>query len=133
MRRQLAIALVMLVAGCGSSAPAAPAGPARTDARLGLVEWEVTSSAGSLEGGPVTLEVTNAGTSAHDLRVTGASTEAATAVLAPGERATLLVDLAGESEVVLWCSLPGHRAQGMERRVPIAQGPGQRAARSPST
>jgi len=133
VRLPVALALVVLAAGCGNSGPAAQAGLPQRDARMGLVEWEVTSSAGSLEGGPVTLEVTNAGTSAHDLRVTGPSTEAATAVLAPGEQATLLVDLAGESEVVLWCSLPGHRAQGMERRVPVAQGPGPRAVRSSST
>lgn len=86
MSRICALAL-LLVTGCGGGA-AATQGPPATDARVGLMEWEVTSSAGALAAGPVTLEVTNAGTTAHDLRVAGDRAETAVATIVPGERAT---------------------------------------------
>lgn len=116
MRLWLVLAL-LLASGCTGGA--ADAGPPVREARVGLLEWEVTASASTLAAGPVRLEVTNAGATAHDLRVTGQRTEGAVPVLPPGDTAVLELDLSGASEVTLWCSLPGHRAQGMERRLPV--------------
>lgn len=114
-----ALLLLSLSGGCAATEVAAAGRP--SDAlRVGLVEWDVAGAAQSLAGGPVTLVVTNAGTTEHDLRVRGDRADSGTPTLAPGERATLEVDLGGEQEVLLWCSLPGHRAQGMARTVPVA-------------
>jgi uncharacterized cupredoxin-like copper-binding protein len=95
-------------------------GPRSDHARVGLVEWEVTSSVRALAAGPVTLQVTNAGTTAHDLRVRGRRADKQTVVLAPGQTATLQVDLTGERQVELWCTVAGHRAEGMDRRIPVS-------------
>lgn len=113
-----ALGLAVLTAACGST-DADAAGPAASTTRVGLIDWEITTAAQTLQSGPVTLDVTNAGATEHDLRVSGERVDAATPVLAPGEQATLVVDLDGESRVLLWCSVPGHRAQGMERRLPV--------------
>ncbi|HMC43559.1 MAG TPA: hypothetical protein VKI20_11165 [Acidimicrobiales bacterium] len=111
--------VALALTSCRSSSPAA-GGPRADHARIGLIEWEITASAGKLVAGPVTLQVTNAGTTAHDLRVQGRRAVAQTVILAPGQSATLAVDLTGERQVQLWCTVAGHRAQGMHRRIPVS-------------
>lgn len=110
---------LLLLAGCGGAASPA-GGPPAGEAKVGLIEWEITTSAPALLAGPVVLEVTNAGSSAHDLRVEAGGVDAALATLAPGEGATLELDVPAGSEALLYCTLPGHRTQGMERRLPVS-------------
>jgi len=85
---------------------------------VGLTEWQVTTSAGAFAP-RVVLTVTNAGTTTHDLRVRGRRVDAHTPRLAPGQSANLEIDLTGERQVELSCTVPGHRSQGMSRRVPV--------------
>ncbi|MDQ3609992.1 MAG: plastocyanin/azurin family copper-binding protein [Actinomycetota bacterium] len=119
MTRMLLLALALVVAGCAQTAAQSP-GPAATEARVGLTEWEVTTSASALSEGPVTLAVTNAGATAHNLVLSDEGGRDRTPLLAPGEQTSITVDLTGQREAVLWCDLPGHRAQGMERVLPVA-------------
>ncbi|MBI1759082.1 MAG: hypothetical protein HYR62_07645 [Actinobacteria bacterium] len=107
--------------GCAADTPAAAqAGPPVATMRVGLVEWGFATSAGALRAGPVTLQVTNAGTTAHDLRVlAGDQVRGVTPALRPGQRTTLQVDLGGLSSVTFLCTLPGHREQGMRRELPV--------------
>ncbi|CAN5128061.1 hypothetical protein BH20ACT9_BH20ACT9_03310 [soil metagenome] len=118
MTRVLPLVLLLAVAGCAGTAPQAT-GPAATEARVGLTEWEVATSTPALSEGPVGLTVTNAGTTAHDLVISDEAVLARSPLLAPGRQASIAVDLAGHDEVVLWCDVPGHRAQGMERVLPV--------------
>lgn len=118
MTRWLAIVLLLAAAGCSSTAQQ-PAGPAASNVRIGLLEWDIASSAPTLAPGAVTLEVTNAGATAHDLAVSGEHVDERVRLLAPGERARLQLDLSGEREVELWCTVPGHRQQGMQRRLAV--------------
>lgn len=118
MRRPAALLLV-LAAGC-ASAPAPSAGvdaPPVAAVRIGLSDFEIGASSTRLVDGMVELRVTNAGAMAHDLRIEGRPED--TGVLAPGATTVLRVDATGAEELVLWCSLPGHRAQGMTRALRV--------------
>lgn len=119
MRRAL-LALVALAAVACSGAPAPTTGPAADTVRVGLTEWDVAVSAGALAEGHVKLEVTNAGTTAHDLRVSGQGMETTTPMLSSGDTAVVSIQADAGDEILLWCSVPGHREQGMERRLRVA-------------
>jgi nitrite reductase (NO-forming) len=114
----LALLTLLILSGCQGGA-AAVSGPPVTDARVGLVEWQVATSAGALKAGPVTLQVTNAGTTEHDLRVRGVHVDGHTARLSPGQKTVLSLDLTGERRVELWCTVPGHRAEGMHTTLRV--------------
>lgn len=118
----LALALLLAAAGCADPAKQIAAEPEPvSQARIGLVEWEITSSAAALTAGPITLQVTNAGATAHDIRVSGDDTDARVPLLAPGETARVALDLTGERELVLWCTVPGHRREGMQRILAVGE------------
>ena len=116
--RSILVAIAIGVVGC-SPATHPTQGPATDTARIGLTEWDITSSATALTDGLVTLEITNAGATTHDLRVSGGDREQVSPMLAPGETAELAFRAVGDDEITLWCSLPGHRKQGMERQLPV--------------
>ncbi|MGI8873183.1 MAG: hypothetical protein ACR2KP_02435 [Egibacteraceae bacterium] len=114
----LAAALAAILAACAGTAD--PGGPPVDEARVGLVEWDITASATRLADGPVSFDVTNAGTTAHDLRIEADGRQlAATPLLDPGQGATLTVDLVDAERVLLICAVPGHRKQGMRRQLPV--------------
>ena len=117
----LALLGLLVSPACGSGpATATPAGPPAAAARIGLIEWEITASAPALVAGPVTLTVTNAGTTAHDLRLRTRRGDVHLGVLAPGQTSLLQADLTGERTVQLTCTVAGHRQQGMDRHIPVA-------------
>lgn len=124
-RRARAVAVIagLSVAAAACSVPQRP--PADTAAarelRIGLVEYEVLSSHAAALPGAIVLEITNAGAEAHDLRVDGALEPAATPTIRPGDTAILRLRVpAGQDELLLWCTLPGHRAQGMHTRLAVS-------------
>ena len=122
MRRSVLVAVAMAAAAC-SSVSAPPTGPPADTIRVGLTEWDIASSAGALTEGQMTLEVTNAGTTTHDLRVSGPGVETATPMLSSGDTATVTIETDAGDEILLWCGVPGHREQGMERRLRVANDP----------
>lgn len=121
----LTLVAVAAAGGCGAAggggepAQAAPARPPSRAVRVGLSEWTVALSA-PLAAGQVVLTVTNAGTVAHDLAVTGARVDAQTPVLPPGGRATLRIAAAPGQRLRLRCMITGHAAAGMDRTVTVA-------------
>lgn len=116
----LTLSVLLAVAGCVDTPSASEREVAR-ELRVGLVDYEITTPSVAVPPGAVELRVTNAGRTAHDLRVTGEETAAHLATLAPGESDTLEFEVpAAEDELTLWCTLPGHRQQGMETTVPVA-------------
>jgi hypothetical protein len=118
-RLRIVVVTLITMSGCrGGTARAG--GPPVAQARVGLIEWEITTTARALAAGPVTLDVTNAGTTVHDLRIKGDRADGQTARLGPGQTATLTIDLAGERRVELWCTVPGHRSQGMDTHLSVA-------------
>ena len=118
IRASVAAVFALASAACAAQATTGPS-VASDDVRVGLTEWEVVTSAPAVSPGRVQLTVTNAGTTAHDLRIAGAA-EGAVPVLTPGERRTVNLNVVADGVLTLWCDVPGHRAQGMELEVPVS-------------
>lgn len=121
-RRRLAAAAaaVLALAAAGCDSPAAPARASSSQLRVGLTEFEIAAVPAAARAGTVTLTVTNAGATAHDLVVSRENQPPGrTGVLSPGETTTLTVPAAAGEELRLSCSLPGHQAQGMELVVAV--------------
>ena len=120
MRRALPLsallAAALLAGGCGSddeSAGDTTAGGGET-VELTASEYKFDPADPSVDAaGKVTFRVTNDGEETHALEVEGNGVEEETEEIAPGESATLTVDLdAGEYE--FYCPIDGHRDKGME-------------------
>jgi hypothetical protein len=87
--------------------------------RVGLSEWTIALAPAVARAGRITLTVTNAGGTGHDLVVAGRDGSWATKELAPGQRTTLVVRGRAGERLHLWCSIPGHRLQGMDTHLPV--------------
>ncbi len=69
-------------------------------------------------GAELVINVTNDGEMTHDLKLDGTT---GTGMLNPGDTETVsLGTINGES--IAWCTVPGHRAAGMELRVSVRSG-----------
>jgi hypothetical protein len=106
-----------------TGAPAPPPPPSPAPARLGVVarEWSLTLSRTSMQPGPVGVELQNFGEDAHNLRVqridgTGEPLDLPLAESGERQKATGTL-AAGEYRV--YCTLPGHDAQGMHARLTV--------------
>ena len=124
---RISTVLAAMAVACAPPAPAVPQ-TASNDVRVGLTEWDVIASATAVSAGQLRLTVTNAGTTAHDLRVAGA-TRGGTRLLAPGESQKVTLDVAVSGTLQLWCDVAGHRDQGMTLELPVvAEGAIRRGA-----
>ena len=124
-RAAAALGLALLTAcagGSGSeSAVPVPSGPPTSDLRIGLLEYRLALSAGALAPGPVTVTVTNAGSTGHDVRLRqGERVLGATQVLSPGGREVLRVEVAAGRAVKLDCTVGGHAEAGMHAALAVA-------------
>jgi plastocyanin len=109
-------------------APQPPPSPAPTPTqaptRLGVVarEWSLTLSRTSLAAGPASVELQNFGEDAHNLRierVDGAGAPLDIPLAEAGERQKASGTLtAGDYRI--YCTLPGHDAQGMHARLTVS-------------
>jgi NAD(P)-dependent dehydrogenase (short-subunit alcohol dehydrogenase family) len=120
VRLAAAGALLTALAGCGAEAEpgdqevAAQVSPGEhSPVRVGLTEWTIVVSRSHVPAGRLHLVVTNAGATIHDLVVKDSRGTWETPDLAPGERTRLTVRAGPHETLQLWCSMPGHRAQGM--------------------
>jgi hypothetical protein len=122
-----AAAAALLAGGCSHSPsssasdvvhfPKDTSGP-RT-VRVGLVEWSITTSKHSVPPGAVRLRVTNAGGTVHDLEVQGVLGDWETPDLSPGEHAVLTVRGRAGETLRMWCTEPGHAADGMRTTLAV--------------
>lgn len=82
-------------------------------------EMYIELSEDSFGAGTYTFEVVNKGSATHDFVVErDGSDVAGTDTIAPGDSATLTVDLE-PGEYVVYCSVGNHRAMGMEMTVTV--------------
>jgi hypothetical protein len=119
-----ALAAVLVLASCGSgtqsSAPV-PSGPPTSDLRVGLLEYRLALSGGTLLPGTVTVTATNAGSTGHDLRLRqGDRVLGNTAVLSPGGSEVLRVDVQPGEPVRMDCTVGGHAQAGMHATLAVA-------------
>lgn len=125
-RAVAAVAAGLVLSACGSgsgahsSAPV-PSGPPTNELRVGLLEYRLALSAGALVPGSVSITATNAGATGHDLRLRqGDQVLGATAVLSPGQREVLRVDVQPGRLVRLDCTVGGHAEAGMHATLEVA-------------
>lgn len=123
-RAAAALAAVLVLAGCGSAAQSSapvPSGPPTSELRVGLLDYRLALSGGTLLPGTVSVTATNAGSTGHDLRLRqGDRVLAATAVLPPGGGETLRVDVQPGEPVRLDCTVGGHAEAGMHAMLTVA-------------
>ncbi|HEY3529703.1 MAG TPA: hypothetical protein VGK78_11170 [Nocardioides sp.] len=120
-RAATVLALVTVLTGCGAEAETGGGElgtrPMSADhaapVRVGLIEWTIVTSRSRVPAGRLTLVVTNAGTTVHDLVVRDGRGTWETPDLHPGQQTRLTVQAGPHETLQLWCSMPGHRAQGM--------------------
>ncbi|WP_370327125.1 cupredoxin domain-containing protein [Euzebya sp.] len=110
---------VLLASACTPGPVPVDAVQAADTIDVGLTDFAIATSAERLVDGVVTVQVTNAGATAHDLRVAGGDVQRATSVLPPGASTVIRLNASGEETLNLWCTLPGHRRQGMEATLRV--------------
>lgn len=118
----LTLLLIAATTGCAADSPtvtAAGTAPATASLRVGLLEWQILTSSRALTAGLDHLTVTNTGTTAHDLRITGAGVDDSTKTLPPGGTTTLTITTRRGTSLTLTCDLPGHEQAGMHTRVAV--------------
>jgi uncharacterized cupredoxin-like copper-binding protein len=79
-------------------------------------EFKIILASSSLKAGPVTFQIKNTGAIAHDLAITGGPKSA---LIQPGKTGTLTATLKA-GMVELYCSVPGHKAAGMDLKVKVS-------------
>lgn len=117
-----AIALAAVVGGC--AAQDAGGGTVADEVlRVGLDDYVVRAGADAVAAGELRIEVSNVGGDQHDLQVdAGGRTLGATDVLGRGDEASLTIAVPVRvDDIELWCTLPGHRSQGMTTTVSVRQ------------
>lgn len=127
MLAAIGVGLASLSVGCAPNQSLSDTEAASGQLRVGLDDYHIRLPAKAIDPGPVRLEVHNVGADQHDLRIDTAGQKVATTRrLRQGEEATLTVDIPSDAEeVTLWCTVPGHRNQGMSATLSV-----QEAARS---
>ena len=108
-------------AGGGASAPATSAsGGGGTSIPVTLKDFSISATGvSSLKPGTVTFVVSNQGPSSHNLTVNGPGVaNAATSTFASGGTQNLTVTLK-KGTYDLFCSVPGHKAAGMDMHITV--------------
>lgn len=117
------MAAVIVLAKEGDEAEANPAEgkPASQTIQVTETEYRIElPPTRELRQGTYVFKVRNAGKTAHDLVIEGGrnSGEERTATIQPGGEAELTASL-GAGRYTLYCSIDGHRAQGMVARIDV--------------
>jgi uncharacterized cupredoxin-like copper-binding protein len=87
--------------------------------KVSEVEWKIKLPETTLKAGGYTFDVSNDGTVAHNLNITGPGGTEKTPNIPPGESASLTVDLKPGS-YDFFCSVPGHKQLGMDQQVKVS-------------
>ena len=114
-----------MIAGLGgwSTGTAAPVVPARV--QITSQEFTLTASRHVLKAGPAIVQLYNLGEDAHDLVVqrVGATRPLGHIEAIPTDGVADLTLNLKPGSYVLYCSLPGHRALGMQTQFTVVKAP----------
>jgi uncharacterized cupredoxin-like copper-binding protein len=110
-----------------TTAPNTPPAPAPQVVQVTEKEFKIILASTTLKAGTVTFQIKNTGAIAHDLAVVGGPK---TSLIQPKGTGTLTVKLKpGTTE--LYCSVPGHRAAGMDLKVKVSVASSASAKKKP--
>ena len=110
MRRSILLVVVAMAAalsGCGAQAASVSDSPPSHRVRVGLTEWQVDVAPTTALAGQVTLVVTNAGATEHDLVVMSGQRGWDLPPLDPGKQARLVVHATAGTPLQLTSKMPG--------------------------
>ena len=127
----LVAAIVYANSGRDDGHPAASSTTSGGDVAVSLVEMRITPATITVRSGQhLVLRVTNHGSMDHDLRL---SSGVQTPMLAPGQGAVLDAGVVTTS-LTGWCTVPGHRAAGMQMSIVVSGSvAGQSASTAPTS
>src|SRR5439155_26653882 len=91
--------------------------PQATTVQVTETEFKIALASGNLKAGDITFQVKNAGKIPHDLAIAGTSDK--TKLIPPDRTAELKVTLKA-GKVELYCTVPGHKAAGMDLKVTVS-------------
>jgi uncharacterized cupredoxin-like copper-binding protein len=149
----LAPVLVIVAAGCGSSSnssstksstPAAapatsPATPAPGAVAIGVAETEYRLTPANIspkKSGKHTIVARNNGKITHAIEVEGGGAggkDVRSADIAPGQSATITVDLKAGKTYTWYCPIDGHKGLGMKGTITVAGSSGSASAAPKTT
>jgi uncharacterized cupredoxin-like copper-binding protein len=92
------------------------AAPAPQVVQVTEKEFKMILATSTLKAGTVTFQIKNTGVIAHDLAITGGPKSS---LIKPGGTGTLTAKLKAGT-VELYCSVPGHKAAGMDLKVKVS-------------
>lgn len=98
------------------NAPPGPPAPTPQVVQVTEKEFKIILASANLKAGVVTFQIKNTGAIAHDLAIVGGPKSA---LIQPGKTGTLTATLKAGT-VELYCSVPGHKAAGMDLKVKVA-------------
>ena len=132
--KSLIAALSVALVGAAAAGVVAHASAKTQVVKVTEREYHVTLSKTKLAPGKVRFVVKNSGKFAHALQIagTGISGKKKTAMIKPGQTATLTVTL-GSGTFSLWCPVPGHAALGMKAALTSASSSGGGSASTTPT
>jgi uncharacterized cupredoxin-like copper-binding protein len=94
------------------------AAPSAKTVKVAESEWKVVLPK-TLSAGKYTFEASNQGKFPHDLAIDGPGVKTKTSEIAAGSSAKLTISLKSGT-YDFYCSLPGHKAAGMDQKVTVS-------------
>jgi uncharacterized cupredoxin-like copper-binding protein len=123
------IPLALLASACGGGATKSSNPPLQT-VQVSEKEFSITPTTITLSrSGTYAFRVTNDGQITHAFQVGSARTSD----IAPGQSATLTVDLPRKGRYKAFCPIDGHRSKGMEATIDVGVAPGVPASTTTTT
>ena len=121
MKRAAGIAILVAALGGWSDGGAAPVIPARV--QITAQEFTLTASRHTLKAGPAIVQLYNLGEDAHDLVIqrVGATRPVGSIPALPTDGVADANLKLRPGRYVLFCSLPGHRALGMQTTFTVVK------------
>lgn len=113
----IAIAAGAMLASCGGSAPAQPAG----SIKVTMTEFHFDPSTISTPPGKVVFFLVNGGNSSHDLviRDAGGNRVNGSELISAGDSIAFTVDNLGSGTYSYFCDQPGHESSGMKGTLTV--------------
>jgi uncharacterized cupredoxin-like copper-binding protein len=116
------LAATVVLAACGSSSSSSSSSAAAGGGQsvtANEVEYKITLGSTTVPAGSVTFQVSNAGTTTHNLAIEGPGvSEQKSSDIQSGQKGTLTVNLKPGTYTV-FCAIPGHEALGMKTTLTV--------------
>jgi plastocyanin len=114
----LALAVGVLLAGCGGNSPSQPSG----SIKVTMTEYHFDPSTISAPSGKVVFFVVNAGTISHDLAIRDSNNTkvGASELISAGDSFVFTVDTITAGTYTFFCDQPGHEGLGMKGTLTVS-------------